>query len=213
MAVTIGLIAWRGDRLRSPGRIDSPLSREGAFLANNVLFAAFAFVVLLGTVFPLLVEAINGNRISVGVAVLQPHDHADRPSPCCSSWPSPRCCRGARPAASCCATGCSGRRGSARPSVVVGVLAGQRGLAPLLAFGLAGFAAGSAGRQLVLATRRQGWRGLVGRANGGMIVHIGVVIIAVAFAASSSNVQPGGAHAQARARPPPSTATRSPTSA
>jgi cytochrome c-type biogenesis protein CcmF len=41
-------------------------------------------------------------------------------------------------------------------------------------------------RQIVLATRRQGWRGLVGRANGGMIVHVGVVIIAVALAASSS---------------------------
>ena len=36
----LGLIAWRGDRLRSPGRIDSPVSREGAFLANNLLFAA-----------------------------------------------------------------------------------------------------------------------------------------------------------------------------
>ncbi len=58
--VTVGLIGWRGDRLRSPGRIDSPLSREGAFLANNVVFAAFAFVVLLGTVFPLIVEASTG---------------------------------------------------------------------------------------------------------------------------------------------------------
>src|SRR4249920_2587913 len=67
VGVSIALIAWRGDRLRSPGSIDSPLSREGAFLANNVLFAAFAFVVLLGTVFPLLVEALNGKRVSVGV--------------------------------------------------------------------------------------------------------------------------------------------------
>ena len=50
---------------------------------------------------------------------------------------------------------------------------GARGLAPLLAFALAGFAAGAAVRQLVLATRRQGWRGLVGRANGGMVVHLG----------------------------------------
>ncbi len=74
-------------------------------------------------------------------------------------------------------------------AIVVGVVAGQRGFAPLVAYGLAGFAAGSAARQLVLATRRQGWRGLVGRANGGMIVHIGIVLIAVAFAASSSNVQ------------------------
>ena len=64
---TVVLIGWRGDRLRSPGRIDSPLSREGAFLANNVLFAAFAFVILLGTLFPLIVEAINDDRVSVGV--------------------------------------------------------------------------------------------------------------------------------------------------
>src|SRR6185369_2797400 len=64
--VTVGLIGWRGDRLRSPGRIDSPVSREGAFLANNILFAGFAFVVLFGTVFPLIVEAVNGNRITVG---------------------------------------------------------------------------------------------------------------------------------------------------
>ncbi|MEL6893894.1 MAG: cytochrome c biogenesis protein CcsA, partial [Actinomycetota bacterium] len=56
VVVSLGLIAWRGDRLRAPGAIDSPLSREGAFLANNVLFTVFAFIVLLGTVFPLLVE-------------------------------------------------------------------------------------------------------------------------------------------------------------
>src|SRR4051794_37674447 len=63
---SVALIGWRGDRLRSPGSIDSPISREGAFLANNVLFAAFAFVVLLGTVFPLIVEALQNRRISVG---------------------------------------------------------------------------------------------------------------------------------------------------
>ena len=64
--VSLGLIAWRGDELRAPGRIDSPVSREGAFLANNVVFAGFAFVVLLGTIFPLIVEAIDGRTISVG---------------------------------------------------------------------------------------------------------------------------------------------------
>src|SRR6201999_533485 len=68
--------------------------------------------------------------------------------------------------------------------LIVCVASGVRGLNPLLAFGLGGFAAASALRQLVLATRRQGWRGLVGRANGGMIVHLGGVVIAVAFAAS-----------------------------
>jgi cytochrome c-type biogenesis protein CcmF len=70
--------------------------------------------------------------------------------------------------------------------LVFAVLVGARGLAPLLAFGLAGFAGGAALRQVALATRRQGWRGFVGRTNGGMIVHLGVVCIAFAFAASSS---------------------------
>ena len=61
-----GLIAWRGDRLRSPGGIDSPLSREGAFVLNNLLFSTFAFIVLLGTVFPLLYEAFRGQQVTVG---------------------------------------------------------------------------------------------------------------------------------------------------
>ena len=66
VAICIGLLAWRGDQLRTPGAIESPVSREGAFLANNLLFGAFAFVVLLGTVFPLFVEALNGSSITVG---------------------------------------------------------------------------------------------------------------------------------------------------
>jgi cytochrome c-type biogenesis protein CcmF len=66
VAVGLGLIAWRGDVLHTPGRIDSPVSREAAFLANNLLFTGFAFVVLMGTVFPLLAEAIQGRQLSVG---------------------------------------------------------------------------------------------------------------------------------------------------
>ncbi|MDQ3462193.1 MAG: hypothetical protein M3471_04025, partial [Actinomycetota bacterium] len=60
------------------------------------------------------------------------------------------------------------------------------------AFGLGAFAAIAALRQLVLAVgaaRRRGdspLRALVGRANGGMVVHVGVVLVAVAFAAASS---------------------------
>jgi cytochrome c-type biogenesis protein CcmF len=69
---------------------------------------------------------------------------------------------------------------------VVLVASGLRGWLALLAFFLGGLAGGSAVRQLLLATRRNGWRGLVGRTNGGMIVHLGVVLIAVAFAASAA---------------------------
>jgi cytochrome c-type biogenesis protein CcmF len=74
----------------------------------------------------------------------------------------------------------------ATATLVLAVALGAHGVAPLIAFFLGGLAGGSAIRQLVLATRRNGWRGLVGRTNGGMIVHLGVVIIAVAIATSSS---------------------------
>ena len=71
------------------------------------------------------------------------------------------------------------------------VAVGARGVTSLLGFWLAGFAAGSVARQLTLATRRQGWRGLVGRANGGMVVHLGVLIISVALVASQSYTKQG----------------------
>jgi cytochrome c-type biogenesis protein CcmF len=194
--VSIGLIGWRGDELRSPGSIDSPLSREGAFLANNVVFAAFAFIVLLGTVFPLIVEAVNGNRISVGrpyfdrmtmpvglvllflmaVAPVLPWRKASgellRTRLHWPAWTGTAC-------------------------LVFAVVVGARGLAPLLAFGLGGFAAGAALRQIALAVRRQGAVGFVGRTNGGMIVHLGVILIGVAFAASSAY----GARSEVRLRP------------
>lgn len=181
VAVTLGLIGWRGDQLRSPGQIDSPLSRESAFLVNNVLFAAFAFVVLLGTVFPLIAEAVNGRGVAVGppyfnrmtvpigiallfmmaVAPVLPWRKAS--TELLSKrlfWPA----------------------GAAAITAVVTVALGARGLGTVATFALGAFAGAAALRQVVLATRRQGWRGFVGRANGGMIVHLGVVIIAVAIA-------------------------------
>ena len=184
-AVTVGLIGWRGDALRSVGRIDSPLSREGAFLANNVVFAAFAFVVLIGTVWPLLIEAINGDRIAVGNPFF---DRMTMPigfvllflmamAPVLPWRKSSGEVLGDRffwPVVAGIAC------------MVFALVIGAGGFAPVLSFGLAGVAGGAAVRQLVIATRRQGWRGLVGRTNGGMIVHIGVILIAVAFAASNS---------------------------
>ncbi len=51
--------------LRSENHIDSVLSREAAFLANNWLFTGIAFAVLWGTFFPMFSEIITGQRISV----------------------------------------------------------------------------------------------------------------------------------------------------
>ncbi|MGH3903323.1 MAG: heme lyase CcmF/NrfE family subunit, partial [Pseudonocardiaceae bacterium] len=60
------LFAWRGERLASLSRPESLASREGAFLVNNLLLCLFAFVVLTGTVYPILVEAFTGDQVSVG---------------------------------------------------------------------------------------------------------------------------------------------------
>jgi cytochrome c-type biogenesis protein CcmF len=63
---SLALVAWRWDALRSTGELDSVVSRESAFLLNNVLLIAAAFTVFFGTVFPLLSEAVRGVKVSVG---------------------------------------------------------------------------------------------------------------------------------------------------
>ncbi|MCX6527716.1 MAG: heme lyase CcmF/NrfE family subunit [Actinobacteria bacterium] len=183
--VSVGLIGWRGEKLRSPGTIDSPISREGAFLANNVLFGVFAFVVLLGTVFPLIVEALQNRQLIVGEPFFD-----QLATPIGITLLVLMCIAPVLPWRK--ASGELLRQRLFWPAwagiaaLVMSLGVGAVGLAPLLTFTLGGFAAGAALRQLALATRRQGLRGLVGRANGGMVVHIGVIIIAVALAASNS---------------------------
>ena len=66
LLTALGLVAWRWDVIRSEGELDSVVSRESAFLLNNVLLVAAAFTVFFGTVFPLLSEAVRGVKVSVG---------------------------------------------------------------------------------------------------------------------------------------------------
>jgi cytochrome c-type biogenesis protein CcmF len=63
---SVTLLALRIDSLESDSRFEGPLSREGFFLINNLLFVLFTFTVLIGTVFPLVVEALKGKQMSVG---------------------------------------------------------------------------------------------------------------------------------------------------
>ncbi|MEX2224240.1 MAG: heme lyase CcmF/NrfE family subunit [Candidatus Rokuibacteriota bacterium] len=60
------MLAWRLDRLRGQSELDSIVSRESAFLLNNLFLVAAAFTVFFGTVFPLLSEAVKGVKVSVG---------------------------------------------------------------------------------------------------------------------------------------------------
>jgi cytochrome c-type biogenesis protein CcmF len=197
VAVGLGLIAWRGDKLRTPGRIDSPVSREAAFLANNLLFTVFAFVVLMGTVFPLLAEALQGRQLSVG----QPYfDRLVVPigigllflmavAPALP-WRA--------------ASGEVLRRRLLVPAyvgvatMIVTLLFGAHGVAQVVSFGLGSFALTGIARNLLSAVQAR--RTAHGEAlpsavvntvrgnprlYGGLVVHAGVVIIAIALGVSS----------------------------
>lgn len=62
----LSVIVVRLDTLRSHNRLDSLLSRESAFLVNNVLFVVAAFAVLWGTLYPIVAEVTTGVRLLVG---------------------------------------------------------------------------------------------------------------------------------------------------
>ncbi len=66
LVVGFGLVAWRLPTLRSPARIDSTVSREAAFVGNNVLLLVVTGIILLGTVFPLVVQAVTNRQVTVG---------------------------------------------------------------------------------------------------------------------------------------------------
>jgi cytochrome c-type biogenesis protein CcmF len=191
LAVGLGLLAWRGDQLRSPVSIDEPISREGAFVANNLLFVGFAAIVLLGTVFPLAYEAVRHSTVTVGPPYF---DTVAVPAALCVltlmaiapvlgwrhvdlyiAWQRLRT---------------SAWVGAAL--IVVLVALGTRGVLPLAAYFLAVVAAGTAVRTLVgnlrAATTRheRWWLGLAGRSSGGMVVHLGVVLAVVAIVSSTS---------------------------
>ncbi len=69
MAVFIGgsfaLFAWRAPTL-SQGGLFAPISREGALVLNNLLLTVSCAAVFVGTLYPLALEAVSGEKISVG---------------------------------------------------------------------------------------------------------------------------------------------------
>jgi cytochrome c-type biogenesis protein CcmF len=186
----IGLLAWRGDRLRSAVGVDHPLSREGLFVANNVLFVGFAIVVLLGTVFPLLYQAVNGAQVTVG-------------TPYFASIAAPLsvvllALMAVAPLVSWRTVDATVLWSRLRVSawsalviVVVLLVFGVRRPTVLLAYFLAAGAAGAALRTLrgvvVAAHRRAKWFSAIrAPSTGGMVVHLGIVILALGIVTSTS---------------------------
>lgn len=63
---SFGLLALRWDDVRDRADLDSLVSREGSFLGVNILFVALTAAVFLGTLFPLVVEALSTDKVTVG---------------------------------------------------------------------------------------------------------------------------------------------------
>ena len=192
--VTVGLgvalIAWRGDALRTATGVEHPLSREGLFVANNIVFVGFAIVVLLGTVFPLLYQAINGVQVTVGTpyfaAIAGPAGIFLLALMAVAPVVPWRSVSGA--------TTWSRIRTTAWISLattVVLLLAGVHHWPVLVAVFLAVAAAGAATRTLVAvvqAARQRGdlWSAWRAPSTAGMVVHLGVVLLAIGIVVSTS---------------------------
>ena len=61
----LALFAWRASTLKQGG-LFAPISREGALVFNNLFLTTACLTVFVGTLYPLALEAITGEKISVG---------------------------------------------------------------------------------------------------------------------------------------------------
>jgi cytochrome c-type biogenesis protein CcmF len=196
---SVSLLALRVDRLgaTTSGTFE-PKSRESMFLVNNLLFVLFTFTVLIGTVFPLVVEAVRGVQMSVG----RPYfDRMAVPIGVALLF-----LMGVGPALPWGrATGAEARRALLPPLVgaavgcAIGLLLGVREPWTLVTVGLAGYTAqvtltelvrplrrrlrtpGAALAQALEVQLRQGRR-----RTAGYVVHAAVIVIVVAIAVSST---------------------------
>jgi cytochrome c-type biogenesis protein CcmF len=66
LAFSVALVIKRLPMLKSENKLDSALSRESSFLFNNLVLLIACFAVLWGTIFPIISEAVTGEKIVVG---------------------------------------------------------------------------------------------------------------------------------------------------
>ena len=198
MVASFGLIAVRWDQVRDRAELDSAVSREGSILAGNVLFLAMAFAILLGTLFPLIVEAISGDKVTVGAPFF---DQVSLPL-----WMLIFLLMGIGPLlpwrradGQRLTTNLAWLLGGAVVSGLAAFVLGLRGIYPLLTVALAGYNLVSLGLLLlgaIVPRARISRRSVVAilrsyafenrRRFGSMIVHFGVVVVALGVMASSA---------------------------
>ena len=198
LIVALSLVGWRTDRLKEPGALDSMMSRETAFLLNNLLLTAFTFTVLIGTVFPLIVEIVRGIQVSVGTPYF---NQMGMPLLMALVF-----LMGVGPALAWRRTSAERFRRKLLVATVAALLgaavawlAGARGAYTILALALAIFALVLNVAEFWFPARARGrahgehltqsLRALIRqnpRRYGGYVVHVGVIVMAIAITISSS---------------------------
>jgi cytochrome c-type biogenesis protein CcmF len=195
------LLYTRWPQLEAEVQLESMLSREAAFLFNNLLFIGIAFSVLWGTLFPILSEAIRGTKITVGAPFF---NRVNVPlgllllaltgvGPLIA-WRKASAANLRRQFITPLVTGAA--------TVLMLLVAGMRDPYPMVAFGLAGFVAGTILQEFyrgVRARRRMHGESVPvaffrliernRRRYGGYIVHAGIIIYFAAFAGMAFKVQ------------------------
>jgi cytochrome c-type biogenesis protein CcmF len=194
MLVGFGLVVWRLPALRTPARLESVVSREAAFVGNNLLLLAATAIILLGTVLPLFVEAASGQQITVGAPYFR--------SALAPVFLLLLLLAGTAPALPWRSSNGSRALRRLRLPVLAGALvviataaAGIRQLDAVVGFGLATLVLVANGQEIVsgLAIARHGGRGGVLRAlargrrrYGALTVHVGLALVAAGITASSN---------------------------
>jgi cytochrome c-type biogenesis protein CcmF len=195
------LLYTRWPELEAEVQLESMVSREAAFLFNNLLLVGIAFSVLWGTLFPILSEAVRGTKITVGAPFF---NRVNVPlgllllgltgiGPLIA-WRKASIANLRRQFVAPVISGAA--------TVVALIAAGMRDPYPLVALGLAGFVAGTIVQEFyrgVRARRRMhrestpmAFFRLIERNRrryGGYIVHVGILIYFVAFAGMVFKVQ------------------------
>jgi cytochrome c-type biogenesis protein CcmF len=198
LVVTLFLIGGKSDRIRTSGNLGGAASRETVFLLNNLFLTVVMLTVLVGTLYPLIAEAVRGVKVSVG----EPY-YNRMAVPAMLALVFLMGVGPALPWGS--TTWADARKRLTTPLIgagvmgVVALVVGVRSLYPLAAFGAVGFAAAGNVREYVIGARArrkahgENWliafTRLVGanrRRYGGYVAHIGVLLVALGVTASST---------------------------
>ena len=197
LVVALVLVAGNSERIRTDGKLGGAASRETVFLLNNMFLTAVMLTVLVGTLYPLVAEAIRGVKVSVGEPFFNRMAVPAMVALIFLMGVGPSLPWGST-------TWLEARRRLVPPLVgavlmgAIGFLTGARGVYALLAFAFVGYAAVGNLREYWIGMRArrkahgESWpTSLVRltRANrrryGGYVAHVGVLFVALGITASS----------------------------